>query len=143
MNVPHATLPTNATAQAARVAVEALRGAQDAVVRVGLAEATVTLPPEAVSVLVEALACLAHGDAVRVVPVHAELSTQEAADLLNVSRPHVVKLMKEGVLPFRKVGTHRRVLHADVVDFQQRDRERRRALLDELTREAQELGLDY
>ena len=136
---------------AARVAVDALRAVQGVAGRTvvclgtvaGDGEVTIALPDEAVRVLVRVLAHMADGDAVTVLPVHAELTTQEAADFLSVSRPHVVKLVEMGALPFRKVGTHRRVLLSDLLEYQQRDQARRRAVLDELTREAQELGLDY
>lgn len=147
MNAAELAVPTDAVVAAARVAVEALRGAQGAVIHLGTVagggEVTVALPEEAVRVLVRVLSHMADGDAVTVLPIHAELTTQETADYLSVSRPHVVKLLETGALPFRKVGTHRRVLLSDVLVYQQREQVRRLALLDELTREAQELGLDY
>jgi len=80
---------------------------------------------------------------VTVLPVHTELTTQKAAELLRVSRPHLIKLLEEGEISFRKVGTHRRVALEDVLEFDRKDRERRVQIADELSREAQELGLDY
>ena len=60
-----------------------------------------------------------------------------------MSRPHLVKLLDQGIIPSRKVGTHRRVLLADVLAQRRRDREERKAILDELTREARDMELDY
>ena len=77
----------------------------------------------------------------QVVPVHAELTTQEAANILNVSRPHMVKLLEEGKLPFHKTGRHRRVLFADLMQYKaQREKESNEAL-QELADISQNLGL--
>lgn len=86
--------------------------------------------PESVYKLLRAIVHLmASGKAIHLIPVHLELTTQEAADILNVSRPHVVKLIETGALPFRKVGSHRRVRFEDLMAFKQRqDAERVRAL---------------
>ncbi len=70
-----------------------------------------------------------------------ELTTQDVADYLNVSRPYVVKLIESGKLPARLVGTRRRVSFADLIKFDQEDRKTRRAALDELARIDQELKL--
>jgi len=77
------------------------------------------------------------------VPSHAELTTQEAADLLNVSRPHLVKLLEEGVLPFHKTGKHRRVLFADLMCYREQREGASHAAMDELAKQAQELRLGY
>lgn len=100
-------------------------------------------PTSALRLLVDILAELADGNAVKVVPVHAELTTQEAADLLNVSRPHLVKLLEDGALAFHKTGKHRRVRFADLMAFKaQRDRASEQAM-QELAKQAQELGMGY
>jgi excisionase family DNA binding protein len=103
----------------------------------------VELPTSALRLLVDILAELADGNAVQVVPIHAELTTQEAADLLNVSRPHLVKLLEDGQLPFRRTGKHRRVLFADLMRFKAAREEHSERVLQELARQAQELKLGY
>ena len=81
------------------------------------------------------------GRAITIVPINKELTTQEAADILNVSRPYLVKLLKDGQIPFHKVGTHRRIRFSDLMDYKrQRDAERTRGLA-ELTQMSQEFGL--
>ena len=103
----------------------------------------VELPTSALRLLVDILSELAEGNAVKVVPIHAELTTQEAADLINVSRPHLVKLLESDALPFHKTGKHRRVRFADLMRFKaERDRSSDQAM-EELARQAQELGLGY
>lgn len=101
------------------------------------------LPAFAARLLVEALEALVEGQAVTVVPVAAELTTQQAAELLNVSRPYLIKLLDERRLPFRKVGNRRKVKLEDVLRYKRRDDVERQRVLDELTREAQEIGLEY
>lgn len=101
------------------------------------------IPCTALRLLVGVLAEIADGNAVTVVPVRTELTTQQAADLLNVSRPYLVKLLDERKIPHRRVGNRRRVLLADLFDYKHRDEADRRAIADELTAEAQNLGLDY
>lgn len=101
------------------------------------------VPAAALHLFRTVLAAMADGKAVTVLPIHALLTTQEAANLLNVSRPYLVKLIEEGKMPASKVGTHRRVRVEDLVAYRRRDAEQRRQLLDDLTAEAQELGLGY
>ncbi|MGH8467310.1 MAG: helix-turn-helix domain-containing protein, partial [Pseudomonas sp.] len=101
------------------------------------------LPVAALQLLGDVLAALADGNAVTIVPVHAELTTQQAADLLNVSRPHLVKLLESGKLPFHRTGKHRRVRFNDLMGYKNsRDAESMK-ILDALTIEAQELGMGY
>jgi excisionase family DNA binding protein len=109
----------------------------------GKSEVSITMPAEAVATLAEVLRHMARGDTVSIVPVHAELTTQEAADLLNVSRPYLVKLLEEGKIPSRKVGTHRRVRFLDLLEYKRADDERRRKAFVELVNEGQRLGLGY
>ncbi len=101
----------------------------------------ITLPAGALRLLQQVLVEMAKGNAVTVVPHHAEHTTQQAAAMLQMSRPHLVKLLEAGEIPFRKVGTHRRVLFRGLVAYQQRVREARRQALDDLAGLSQELGL--
>ena len=109
----------------------------------GAAGRTVTVPRAAFDLFLEILGQMANGNAVTIVPVHAELTTQQAAEMLNVSRPHLVSLLESGRLPFRKVGTHRRVMFADIAAFKRMQDAQSREAAAELSRQAQELGLDY
>jgi excisionase family DNA binding protein len=102
-----------------------------------------TVPREAFELFLEILGQMANGNAVTIVPVHAELTTQQAADLLNVSRPFLVGLLDEGKIPVRMVGAHRRVKAADLLAYQQRDEVERKKVLDELTAQAERHGLGY
>ena len=101
------------------------------------------LPTSALRLLVDILGELAIGNAVKVVPVHAELTTQEAADLFNVSRPHLVKMLEEGAIPFTKTGRHRRVRFSDLMAFKQRRDEHSQEAMEALVQQAQELGMGY
>ncbi len=104
----------------------------------------ITVPSVVMRFLTDVLAQLANGNAVTVAPIHAELTTQQAADLLNVSRPFLIKLLdEERAIPYRRVGNRRKVLLSDVLDYKRRDDALRREILDELTREAQDAGIEY
>ena len=103
---------------------------------------TLEVPLAALRLLGIILSEMARGNAVTLTPVHAELTTHQAAAFLNVSRPYLIKQLELGKLPFRKVGTHRRIALRDLLEYkEQSDRERDQAL-EEPARMTQELGED-
>lgn len=101
----------------------------------------ITLPVHALHLLHDILNQMAEGNAVALVPYEAELTTQQAADFLNVSRPYLVGLLERGAIPFRKVGTRRRVLFRDLAAYRDQTQADMRQAADELTALSQELGL--
>ena len=104
---------------------------------------TVAVPASALRLFLHLLTEMSQGNAVTLIPTHAELTTQQAADLLNVSRPYMAKLLDEGKIPGRTVGKYRRVRFDDLMAFKQKDDDARSKVLDQLTAEAQELGMGY
>jgi excisionase family DNA binding protein len=105
---------------------------------------TVRLPASAVRLLIELLTHMADGNAVTLIPSHAELTTQQAADLLNVSRQYFIdEVLEKGRIAYRKVGTHRRVRFHDLIAYKKRQYSDREAALDALTAAGEGLGLDY
>jgi excisionase family DNA binding protein len=104
---------------------------------------TISVPASALRLFLHLLTEMAEGNAVTLIPTHAELTTQQAAALLNVSRPYVVKLLDEGKIPSRTVGKYRRVRFDDLMTYKRKDDEARAKILDQLTAEAQELGMGY
>jgi excisionase family DNA binding protein len=101
------------------------------------------IPNSIYRVLAAAVAAMAQGNAVSIVPVHHELTTQQAAELLGVSRPHLVKLVDAGEIPHHKTGSHRRIYFEDLMRYRDvRDAQRTEALR-ELTRKSAEYGLEY
>jgi excisionase family DNA binding protein len=100
--------------------------------------------PKAVSeLLYHLLTEMAQGNAVTLFPIHAELTTQEAADYLNVSRPYLIRLLEEGKIKFNMVGTHRRVKFGDLEAFRKSSEDERKRVMDDLAAQAQQLGMGY
>lgn len=134
-----------AAGDAARLLREALSGdlVGPAAVRLLMAdpiEQTVFLPATAAELLADMLTELANGNAVTLVPTHAELTTQQAADVLGVSRPYLVGLLESGQIPFRRVGNRRKVGVSDLITYRSEDDARTKQAVDELTREAEDQG---
>lgn len=103
----------------------------------------IDIPRATFNILVQVLQQMSEGHEIAIMPLHAELTTQQAAELLNVSRPYVIGLLDSGVIPSRKVGKHRRVLIKDILAYKQDSEQLRTQQLAELTAEAQRLGLGY
>ncbi len=101
------------------------------------------IPLSAMRLLFAALSEMACGNAVSLLPLNAELTTQQAADILNVSRPFLVGLLEKGDIAYRKVGVQRRVLLREVIAYKTRTDIDRRAALDELAQLGQEMGVGY
>jgi len=101
------------------------------------------LTPTIVELLFRTIIHIAKGDAVTIVPFHAELTTQEAANFLNISRPYLIQLLEKGLIPFRRVGRHRRILFEDILKYKEKSKEKSRKAREELTKEAQDLDLGY
>jgi excisionase family DNA binding protein len=102
---------------------------------------SVQLPASLRALLLQAVQDLAGGKAISLVASEKELTTQQAADMLNISRPYLITLLERGELPFHKTGSHRRVPLAALLEYKRRRDEGRRSTLSQITREAQELGL--
>jgi excisionase family DNA binding protein len=100
------------------------------------------IPVSAFLLFKQILLEMSKGNAVTLFPVESELTTQQAADLLNVSRPYLVELLDKGLIPFRKVGTHRRLMAADVIAYQRKMQRERREAVERLIALDQELGLE-
>ncbi|TAM63853.1 MAG: DNA-binding protein [Rhodanobacter sp.] len=103
----------------------------------------IEVPVTALRMLVDILANMAEGNAMSLVPIHAELTTQQAADFLNVSRPYLIGLVERSELPCHKVGTHRRVYFRDLMAYREKRATQSHAALDAMAEQAQKLHLDY
>lgn len=144
-------LPSVADIEVARTAVAQLRDMQlgDGQTSVQLravedgTEAIVNLPKAALDLLVDMLSQLASGHAVTIVPVHAELTTQRAADMLNVSRPFLISLLESGKIGFHRVGNHRRIRFQDLMEYRRTQLQESKAAMADLAADAQRLRLGY
>lgn len=137
-------VPTEAETRIAEESGRILAAYARAELRVHLEDGqALTLPKSVARLLTHILTEMAEGNAVTLIPIHAEMTTQEAADFLNVSRPHLVGLLEKGAIPFHKVGTHRRVRFHDIQAYKDRLHGDRSQALDELARASQELGMGY
>lgn len=101
------------------------------------------LPAAAVESLVQILEAMAAGRGVSIIPENPELTTMQAAEILNVSRPYFIKILTEGAIPYRKVGKHRRILLEDVMTYKNRIDREREAVLDQLAADAQANDMGY
>ncbi|UIR39715.1 helix-turn-helix domain-containing protein (plasmid) [Rhodococcus sp. DMF-1] len=137
--------PTAVEQEQARQALSALRdvhpGADTFDVTVAGTSESVHLPGAALELIREVLANMAAGQGVTVVPAHAELTTQQAAELLNVSRPHVIKLLDEGRIRYRLVGRHRRILASSLLEYRRTQQRETRRAADDLAALSEDLGL--
>ncbi|MCO5730989.1 helix-turn-helix domain-containing protein [Rhizobium sp. SSA_523] len=137
---------TETEAVIARRAAERLQpvaeAQQDITIHIEGSRVVVPLPARAVELMFTVLSAMANGQPISVIPQQAELSTKQAADFLNVSRPFVVKLIDEGRLPARKVNRHRRIKFADLVAFEKASQSERMNALAEMARETRDLELE-
>ncbi len=112
-------------------------------VKSGHAQESIELPADVLALLVRILDVMASGRGVALVPEEIELTTMQAAEILRVSRPFLIKLLEEGKIPYRKVGKHRRIRLEDVLSYKEAIDREREAILDQLAAEAQEHEMGY
>ena len=130
-------------AESSRLLAAVIGRRGEAALRLVDGDQDITVPISAIKMLADILSQMAQGNAISLVPIHAELTTQQAADFLNVSRPYLVKLLDAGDIPHHKVGVRRKVLFKDLVDYKTRRDEESASALNELTKQAQELNMGY
>lgn len=106
-------------------------------------QASIELPASVFEIVEQILSAMAQGYGLTLIPQKAELTTVQAAEILNVSRPYLIKLLEDGKIPYRTVGTHRRILMEDLMAYEERLSARQDEILDELIAQAQELDLGY
>ena len=127
------TLSKFASTDRAQLSIKGANGEADDII----------LPGHVLQILLDVLSEMSKGNAISLIPHHQEISTQEAANLLNVSRPFLVGLLENGEIPFRKVGAHRRVKLTDVLEYKDQSDAKRLQALNELTVLSQEEGMGY
>lgn len=112
-------------------------------VKKGKDEINLSLSRGVIELLLSILTQMAEGNAITLIPISAELSSQEAANLLNVSRPYLIRLLEEGAIPYHKIGTHRRIKLTDLLAYKKKMKQESHDALEELTKEAQDLDMGY
>lgn len=149
------TLIKRTTKEDQKIALRSLQGFQDVSQRIKSSRKKgvkikiqetgefITIPKKALALLSAILQIMAEGKTISIVPSNSEVSTQQAADMLNISRPHLVKLLEAKQIPFKKVGSHRRVLLKDIIEYKEQLAKQREAQLDFLSNQAQDLNLGY
>lgn len=142
------SLPTSQDVEEAKVSSRTLAKYADAdrvKLRIESQQETdeLILPGPVMQLLLDILSEMSKGNAINLMPIHAELSTQDAANILNVSRPYLVKLLESDKIPFHKVGSHRRVYARDILEYKQSIDSDRSSTLDELTQLSQDLDMGY
>ena len=136
-------LPSKRDSELAREASRAISSGQPQELRVRIDNKELILPQAATRLIQHLLTEMAQGNAVTIIPIHAELTTQEAADFLNVSRPHLIRLLEQNKVAYHMVGTHRRIRFEDLMAFKASFEKRRIEAMDELATQAQELEMGY
>lgn len=146
----HATKPTRSEQEAARRSLPALEESLKSLSKKDTTEIEIEIEETAQKIIVPTMALqllsrilkdLGEGRPVQIVPIAAEMTTQAAAELLGCSRPHVVKLLEQGRIPFTKIGKHRRVRYEDVMKYRKAMKEAQRQLLKDMMRDDEEAGL--
>jgi len=138
------SLPSKEDSALARDASRAIAKTQPSELRVRLDDGQeLTLPKSATRLIAHLLTEMAQGNAVTIIPIHANLTTQEAADYLNVSRPYLIGLLQAGKIPYQMVGTHRRVRFEDLVTFKTAAEHQRLAIMEDLAAQSQAEGMGY
>lgn len=126
-----------------RSKVHKIKRRKDGSLNIRINNTDIAIPGLAFSLLSDILSNMAEGKSVSVLPVESQITTQEAADRLHVSRPFLVKLLETGEIPFLKVGSHRRILLKDILEYEQRQQAMRKKQLAFLSKQAQKLNLGY
>lgn len=145
LRAPEALVLSDEERRQVQACLEALRRNSDdsavTVPRLTTSDAVIELSPDLAVVLQRILAALSEGQGISLVPLHRQLTTQEAADLLNISRPTLIKVLERGDLPFTLTGRHRRVRLDDLLSYQAAIEERRDEALRALREDAEDAGL--
>lgn len=151
MNHPPQKLPSSEEAALARLSSQELSAVLET--RAEIQKVTMTdrqgvvhnmdIPVSALRLLIDVLTELGDGNSVKLIPIGSELTTQEAADMLNVSRPTLIRMLDNVEIPYHRTGNRRKLRYTDIVAYRERTRAARISALDELSALDQELGLGY